>query len=76
MQHLGYRIMHSEDITERDIEIGWEELDRRLLNDKEFQTVLGEDWVHDAHRQFLEEACKMRAGQWGNGRIVAAKRAG
>ena len=33
-------------------------------------------WVHDVHRQFLEEACKMRAGQWGNGRIVAAKRAG
>ena len=71
---LGYRVTHAEDISERDIEIGWKALDRRLLKEKErFKAALGEDWVHRAHREFIGEIAKMRRGQLGNGRIIARK---
>lgn len=74
LQDLGYSIDHSEDITERDIEIGWKALDRKLSErEDEFTMALGKDWVCSAHKEFTDEIQKMRGGKWGNGRIVATK---
>ena len=71
----GYTVDHAEDITERDIEIGWKALDRKLSErGADFAAVLGEEWVRRAHRGFAEETEAMREGRWGNGRIVATKR--
>ncbi len=75
LQDLGYSVEHAEDITERDIEIGWKALDRKLSErEEEFAAVLGKDWVRDAHKRFADEIRKMREGKWGNGRIVARRR--
>jgi len=72
---LGYRIDHAQDITERDIEIGWKALDRKLSQrERDFTAVLGRDWVRHAHQEFAGEIRAMREGRWGNGRIVATKR--
>ena len=74
VQDLGYSIDHSEDITERDIEIGWKALDRKLSErGDEFTKTLGKDRVCSAHKKFTDEIQKMRGGKWGNGRIVATK---
>lgn len=74
LENLGYRVVHAEDITERDIEIGWKELDRKLTNNEnEFIAVLGKDWVVKAHEEFKNEIDRMRKGEWGNGRILAIK---
>jgi len=74
LQELGYSIDHAEDITERDIEIGWKALDRKLSErENEFAAVLGKDWVSYAHQEFAKEIKRMREGRWGNGRIVATK---
>lgn len=74
-QELGYSIDHAEDITERDVEIGWKALDRKLSErEEEFVVVLSKDWVRDAHKEFADEIQKMRQGKWGNGRIVATKK--
>jgi len=74
LQNLGYSVEHAEDITERDIEIGWKALDRKLLERKdEFVAVLGKDWMLYAHKEFASEIKRMREGRWGNGRIVATK---
>ena len=74
IQNLGYSIDHSEDITERDIGIGWKALDRKLSErEDEFIMALGKDWVCSAHKEFTDEIQKMRGGKWGNGRIVATK---
>jgi len=74
VQSLGYSIRSIQDITDRDVEMGWKALDRKL-NDKhdEFAALLGEQWVRDAHARFAEELRRMREGCWGNGRIVAVK---
>lgn len=75
LEDLGYSVEHAEDITERDVEIGWEALDRKLLDrEEEFAAALGKDWVRDTHKKFANEIQKMREGQWGNGRIIAAKK--
>ena len=74
LQNLGYSVDHAEDITERDIEIGWKALDRKLSErENEFAAVLGKDWVSYAHQEFSKEIKRMRQGRWGNGRIVATK---
>ena len=74
LQGLGYSVDHAGDITERDIELGWKALDRRLSErEDEFTTVLGKDWVRYAHKEFVGEIKRMREGRWGNGRIVATK---
>jgi SAM-dependent methyltransferase len=71
---LGYRIDHAQDITERDIELGWKALDRKLSQrETELTAVLGRDWVRHAHQEFAGEIRAMREGRWGNGRIVATK---
>jgi ubiquinone/menaquinone biosynthesis C-methylase UbiE len=72
---LGYTIEHADDITERDIEIGWQVLDRKLsTQEREFRTLLGAEWVRQAHQEFANGIAEMRAGKWGNGRIVAIKK--
>jgi ubiquinone/menaquinone biosynthesis C-methylase UbiE len=74
LQKLGYSVDHAEDITERDIELGWKALDRKLLEiEDELAAVLGKDWVRYAHREFASETKRMHQGRWGNGRIVATK---
>jgi SAM-dependent methyltransferase len=74
LREMGYVIIHAEEITERDIEIGWKALDRKLSDRaQEFTDLLGADWVKGAHQEFSAEIAKMRAGRWGNGRIVGLK---
>lgn len=74
LQNLGYHVEHVEDITKRDIEIGWKDLDRKLTEEEEeFVAILGIDWVHKAHEEFSKEIQRMQEGKWGNGRIVATK---
>ncbi len=74
LQELGYSVDHAEDITERDIALGWEALDRKLSEREDgFAAVLGKDWVCYAHKEFANEIKRMRQGRWGNGRIVATK---
>ncbi|MBN1269222.1 MAG: methyltransferase domain-containing protein [Kiritimatiellae bacterium] len=71
---LGFELRHVEDLTARDIEIGWLELDRRLSEgEKDFAAALGAEWVAQAHAEFAKAVEEMRAGKWGNGRIVAVK---
>jgi ubiquinone/menaquinone biosynthesis C-methylase UbiE len=75
LEDLGYSIEHVDDLTERDIEVGWKTLDRKLSNQKkEFAELLGEDWVNDAHNDFINEIEKMKNGLWGNARIIATKK--
>lgn len=74
MAAQGYALLRVDDVTARDIEIGWRSLDARLTADEAVYTAaLGEAWVNEAHRQFADEAARMQAGEWGNGRIVARK---
>lgn len=75
VKDLGYTVEYADDITERDVEIGWKELDHRLSErEKEFMALLGEEWVRNAHNEFTNGISEMREGKWGNGRIVATKR--
>jgi SAM-dependent methyltransferase len=74
LQGLGYSVDHADDITERDIELGWKALDHKLSEKEgDFTAVLGKDWVRYAHREFAGEIKRMRQGSWGNARIVATK---
>jgi SAM-dependent methyltransferase len=74
LQNMGYSVDHAEDITERDIELGWKVLDRKLSErEDEFASILGKDWVRYAHKEFTDEIRRMREGRWGNARIVASK---
>jgi hypothetical protein len=71
---LHYQVDHEENISERDIQIGWKALDEKLFQQHDvFAKALGEEWVRAAHKQFVEEIRKMREGRWGNGRIIATK---
>ncbi len=75
LRNLGYAIEHVDDLTDRDIEIGWRALDEKLSRQKrEFVGLLGEAWVDNAHAAFKEEIRKMKKGIWGNARVVARKR--
>ena len=74
IKDLDYKILHGEDITIRDIEIGWKALDKQLSEqEKEFIQILGDVWVREAHQKFSNEIELMLKGQWGNGRIIAEK---
>lgn len=71
---MGYSIDHLEDITDRDIEFGWNALGRKLSEQEAlYESALGADWVRDAHAKFANEARQMREGRWGNGRMIAKK---
>lgn len=77
VKSLEYTMEHADDITARDIEIGWKALDRKLSkHEQEYTVLLGEEWVRNAHNQFANEIQKMQEGKWGNGRIIATKPAG
>ena len=72
----GYSLLSVDDLTGRDIEIGWKALDAKLTaNESLYAEALGEEWVANAHRGFADEIARMQAGEWGNGRIVARKNA-
>ena len=74
IKNLGYNILHGEDVTKRDIEIGWKALDKQLSEqEEEFAQILGDDWVRGTHEKFSNEIELMLKGQWGNGRIIAEK---
>lgn len=74
LRGMGYCIVHADDITERDIEVGWRALDRKLFEHKqEFTRYLGSDWVQKAHEEFKAEIDRMHAGRWGTGRVIARK---
>ena len=74
VRELGFEVDHAEDISQRDIELGWMWLDRRLAErEAEFVSIRGEEWVRAAHRDFVGEAQRMRDGLWGNGRLVATR---
>jgi len=75
LERLGYNVEHVEDLTVRDIEIGWKALDQKLLSQRrEFVELLGEEWITNAHNNFINEIEKMKNGLWGNARIVATKK--
>lgn len=75
LEDLGYSVEHADDITKRDIEIGWKSLDHKLSQgEKESIAVLGEEWVRNAHKEFADDMKEMRSGIVGNGRIVATKK--
>jgi len=75
VQGLGYEITLAQDISERDVGIGWQALEAELtLREKEFERALGAPWVRGAREHFAQEAQAMRDGLWGNGRIVARKK--
>ena len=72
LENLGYSVEHADDITKRDVEIGWKALDHKLSQgEKEFIAVLGEEWVRNAHKEFADDMEEMCLGIVGNGRIVA-----
>lgn len=74
IENLGYSIEHAEDITERDIEVGWKALIKKLKrNENAFIRIMGKDWVQKAYQKFENEIQQMENGVWGNGRIVGIK---
>ena len=75
LEGLGYDVTYADDITQRDIEIGWKALDSKLSRlAVEFRVALGEEWVQKAHQEFRTEIEKMENGEYGNARVVATKR--
>jgi hypothetical protein len=74
VEDLGYSVEHAQDITKRDIEMGWTVLEQKLAErEQEFTWLLGADWVRQAHAEFARGIAEMQRGEWGNGRIVARK---
>lgn len=74
VERLGYRVDHAQDISTRDVEIGWRALVRRLDEQRaELAAALGRDWVEQARAEFQGEAEAMLRGDWGNGRLVATR---
>jgi SAM-dependent methyltransferase len=72
----GYNIIDKTDITQRDIELGWMMLIKKLEDNKDlYVSVFGDEWVEKAHADFecCAEDFKMR--KVANGRIVAQKNA-
>jgi hypothetical protein len=55
IEGLGYSIEHADDITQRDIEIGWQVLDRQLTeHELECAWLLSGGWVHQARTEFAQ----------------------
>lgn len=77
LDRMGYTVTHAEDITQRDIEIGWRALERKLSQREEiYKAALGDEWVHQAHQAFRTEITRMSMGEYGNARVVATKKIG
>jgi SAM-dependent methyltransferase len=52
LTRMGYCIVHAEDITERDTEIGWKALERKLSEQEQtFTAALGAEWVTRARQE-------------------------
>ncbi len=74
IESLGYRLEHADEITPRDLEMGWKELERQLSErEQEFTWLLGTEWVRQAHAEFEQAIAERRRGEWSSGRIVARK---
>ncbi len=71
---LGYTVNHADDITQRDIRIGWNALDSKLSEREDvFTAALGDEWVQKAHQEFRAETERMKNGEYGNARVIATK---
>ena len=74
VREMGYRIEHADDLTEREITLGWERLLRRLDERRDvYIAARGEAWVDAARDAFEREIVAMQQGAWSNGRLVARK---
>lgn len=74
LEDLGYTVNHADDITQRDIRIGWNALDTKLSErEAVFSAALGDEWVQKAHQEFRAEIERMKNGEYGNARVVATK---
>lgn len=74
IEAMGYQITHLEDLTEREITLGWQALIQRLKTRHDlYARALGEAWVRAAHEEFENEIAAMRRGEWSNGRLIAIK---
>jgi SAM-dependent methyltransferase len=74
IEGMGYSILHAEDISQRDIRIGWQALETKLQSGSSvYEEALGKKWVEDAHTYFANNIQTMQADVWGNGRLVASK---
>lgn len=74
LESMGYLIRHVDDLSQRDIEIGWKALKRKLSEqEQEYLAWLGRVWVARAYEEFDTGIQEMQEGKWGNGRIVAIK---
>jgi SAM-dependent methyltransferase len=74
VQQMGYRIDHAEDLTEREIALGWEALLGRLDERRDvYIAALGNDWFEATRTRFRGEIVAMLAGVWTNGRLIARK---
>lgn len=74
VEAMGYRIATLDDLTEREITLGWQALARRLEERRDvYFAALGEAWVQAALHEFQQEIAAMRRGDWSNGRIIAFK---
>jgi SAM-dependent methyltransferase len=70
----GLQVTRCQDISARDIVLGWEALEATLsAREAEFVALMGAERVAAAHRRFADEIMAMRADRWGNGRLVARK---
>jgi hypothetical protein len=71
---LGFEIRHLEDLTEREITLGWERMIRRLDERRQvYLAALGADWIEAARTEFREEIAAMRRLEWSNARLIAVK---
>lgn len=74
LENLGYSNLKADDITQRDIHIGWEYLQDKLSREKdELSSALGKDWLANAIKELADDKQEMIRGIVGNGRIVAVK---
>lgn len=71
---LGFEMRHLEDLTEREITLGWERMLRRLDERREiYLAAKGATWIEAAREEFREEIAAMRRLEWSNARLIAVK---
>ncbi|MFO7698552.1 MAG: methyltransferase domain-containing protein [Anaerolineae bacterium] len=70
----GYEIRHLDDLTEREIALGWQRMIRRLDERREvYLAAKGAEWIEAARKEFIEEIAAMRRLEWSNARLIAIK---
>ena len=71
---MGYEVQHLQDLTEREITLGWERLLQRLDTRRDvYLAACGMEWSEAARQEFREEIAAMRRLEWSNARLVATK---